>query len=651
MAPRGPRSTRPGTVQPDASCAPDHVHHREHKRGTELSSPALAQAREGPSIPAPDGHEMRLRPSRIAREESGHPARALRRVSAQLGGRRARGRRGSAPAFLSSPSALQQRSLVKVSYARNKGRGSWRAQGRYLSRTGAQREGGKGLGFDAMRDDVELPDRLDAWQKARDQRLWKMVVSPEAGDRVDLREHARRLVMQVEADLGTKLQWAAIDHHDTDHPHVHIVVRGVDEKGKPLLISRDYVRSGIRVRSQELLTRTLGHRHELDRKREREQAIHAQRVTEIDRSLLGRAGPDGVISFEDPPSASAASQERRLHDLRRLHYLERLGLAERIDSKRWQLSPDIMPALRQIQVAGDIQKSLARSYALVTDRHAPLVFTRMEAGVEVTGRIAGAGLDEARDEPFLILEGTDGNRHLVPQSAEILRVREQGRLRPGSVVTLRARASGRGRGPQRTEIIEHGRLRDLRRTETGSTALDRDALRSIRQTGSLPPAIATGGRGFFRQWRSAVLARGRVLEREGLIRPIETGALGRTYEISEGAERMVEARMDDRGRIPTNLRELERSHGKEIELARARAGLAYRGELVAYATSDDGTSYAVLDTGRRLAAVPTDRRDLEVGHAVRARAQAVTDEESRERRRLAWVLDDIEHERDRGRGR
>ncbi|MCZ7618414.1 MAG: DUF3363 domain-containing protein [Myxococcota bacterium] len=626
------------------------MHQREHKRGAELSSPALARTREGPSITAPDGLEMRLRPSRIAREESGHPARALRRVSGQLRGRRARGRRGQASAFLSSPSTLQQRSLVKVSYARNKGRGAWRAQGRYLSRTGAQREGAKGLGFDATRDDVELPDRLDAWQKAKDQRLWKIVVSPEAGDRVDLREHARRLVMQMEADLGTKLEWAAIDHHDTDHPHVHIVVRGIGEKGKPLFISRDYVRSGMRARSQELLTRTLGHRHELDRKRERERAVHAPRITEIDRSLLGRSGADGVISFEDPPSASAA-QERRLQDLRRLHYLEGLGLAERIDSKRWQLSPDIMPALRQIQVAGDIQKSLARSYALVTDRHAPLVFTRMEAGVEVTGRIAGAGLDEARDEPFLILEGTDGKRHLVPQTAEILRVREQGRLRPGSVVTLRAHAPGRGPGPQRMEIIEHGRLRDLRRTETGSTALDRDALRSIRETGSLPPGIAAGGRGFFRQWRSAVLARGRVLEREGLIRPVGNGALGRAYEISEGAERMVEARMDDRGRVPMNLRELERSHGKEVELARARAGLAYRGELVAYATGDDDTSYAILDTGRRLTAVPTDRRDLEVGHTVRARAQAVTDEQTRERRRLAWALDDIEHERDRGRGR
>jgi hypothetical protein len=52
-----------------------------------------------------------------------------------------------------------------------------------------------------------------------------------------------------------------------------------------------------------------------------------------------------------------------------------------------------------------------------------------------------------------------------------------------------------------------------------------------------------------------------------------------------------------------------------------------------------------------LTAVPTDRRDLEVGHTVRARAEVTAEKESHERRTLTWALDDVEHERDRGRGR
>jgi type IV secretory pathway VirD2 relaxase len=595
---------------------------------------------------------MRLRPSRIARESGGPSARVLRRLSAELGQhergqRRARG----TVAFARTSSPLQQRSLVKISFARNKGRGAWRAQGRYLSRAGAQREGARGLGFDAERDDLDLPERLDSWQKAGDVRLWKIVVSPEAGARLDLPEHARQLMTQIQDDLGTRLEWVAIDHHDTAHPHVHIVVRGVDDEGKALVLARDYIRTGIRARSQEILTRTLGHRQEHEHQRARENAIEAPRLTEIDRSLLARADASGTVSFDAGVPSRPIAQERRLQDLRRLQYLESIGLAERLGPKRWQLSPELGPALRQIQIAGDVQKTLARSRTLVSDRDAPLVLTRMAAGVEVTGRVTGGGIDESRDEPLLIVEGTDGRRHLIPQTPEIVAARGDGRLRPGSIVTLRGDATMRTEArTMRTEILEHGPLRDLKRAETASTLLDRDALRSVRETGALPTP-APDRRGFFRQWRAAVRARGPVLEREGLLRRSRDAGSERTFEVEKGAERMVEGRMVRGERVPTTLRDLERIHGKDSGAARAEPGRAYQGPVVGYAVEDDGKSYVVLDTEQELTAVPTDRRDLEVGHTVRARAEATAEKESHERRTLTWVLDDVEHERDRDRGR
>ena len=30
---------------------------------------------------------------------------------------------------------------------------------------------------------------------------------------------------QVDRDLGRRLDWAAVNHHDTDNPHAHIVMR------------------------------------------------------------------------------------------------------------------------------------------------------------------------------------------------------------------------------------------------------------------------------------------------------------------------------------------------------------------------------------------------------------------------------------------
>ena len=115
---------------------------------------------------------------------------------------------------------------------------------------------------------------------------------------------------------------------------------------------------------------------------------------------------------------------------------------------------------------------------------------------------------------------------------------------------------------------------------------------------------------------------------------------------------MVEGRMADRGRAPTSLEALAQAHRKEVAMAPPETGRTLQGVLVGYAVADDGVRYAVLDTGRALTAVPTDRRDLEEGHRVRARVTEVgQDDEGRERRRLAWALDDLEHERDRGRGR
>jgi type IV secretory pathway VirD2 relaxase len=49
-------------------------------------------------------------------------------------------------------------------------------------------------------------------------------LSPEDGERLDLTDFTRRFMKQVERDTGRPLVWAAVNHHNTDNPHVHIVV-------------------------------------------------------------------------------------------------------------------------------------------------------------------------------------------------------------------------------------------------------------------------------------------------------------------------------------------------------------------------------------------------------------------------------------------
>lgn len=49
---------------------------------------------------------------------------------------------------------------------------------------------------------------------------------------------------QAERDLGTELDWIAVDHWNTDNPHIHVLVRGKADDGKDLVISRDYISRG-----------------------------------------------------------------------------------------------------------------------------------------------------------------------------------------------------------------------------------------------------------------------------------------------------------------------------------------------------------------------------------------------------------------------
>ncbi len=137
--------------------------------------------------------------------------------------------------------------------------------------------------------------------------MWRFIVSPEDADRLNLRDHVRELLGRMESDLGTRLDWVAIDHHNTDDAHVHLLVRGVRADGRPLEIDREYLRSGVRTRSQEIATRELGPRLEPEVLRSRERAVRREQWTEIDRALQQRADANRVVSYENFQSRGAST--------------------------------------------------------------------------------------------------------------------------------------------------------------------------------------------------------------------------------------------------------------------------------------------------------------------------------------------------------
>ena len=289
-------------------------------------------------------------------------ARALRRVGMRRGLRQqtsgslsgARSHRIRVP----EPPPFTRRSVVKASFSRNAKKGAWTAHAKYLSRPGAQQEFTKGLGFDSTREDVDMVATVRGWEK-KDELMWRFIVSPEDADRLKLRDHVRALVGQMERDLGTRLEWVAIDHHNTDDAHVHLLIRGVRENGLPLKIDRDYLRSGVRMRSQEIATRELGPRLEPEMLQARERAVHREQWTEIDRALQRKVDANRVVSYDHFHPRTEGGRIRAEQEIERLQFLAGLGLAQRVDERSWRLSESHERELRERQLSKDVIKSRA----------------------------------------------------------------------------------------------------------------------------------------------------------------------------------------------------------------------------------------------------------------------------------------------------
>ena len=163
------------------------------------------------------------------------------------------------------------------------------AHGRYVARESATHEADpKAVGFDHNRESIDIAADLTAWQVAGDERLWKLIISPEFGDRLDLMRVTRELMMRMQRDLGGSLEWIAVAHYKTEHPHVHVALRGVNGQGQPLSLDRDYVKNGIRRIAENLCTQQLGYRTEFDAATSERREVSQHRFTSLDRIIGGQ---------------------------------------------------------------------------------------------------------------------------------------------------------------------------------------------------------------------------------------------------------------------------------------------------------------------------------------------------------------------------
>jgi hypothetical protein len=151
-----------------------------------------------------------------------------------------------------------RRVMVKSRSVRAAGKnGRAAAHLRYIQRDGTSRDGERGRLYSATQDRTDGDAFLDRGKDDRHQ--FRVIVSPEDGAELgDLFGFTRDLMNKLEGDLGTKLDWVAVNHFNTGHPHVHVIINGRDELGEDLVINGDYIARGIRERASELMTLELG---------------------------------------------------------------------------------------------------------------------------------------------------------------------------------------------------------------------------------------------------------------------------------------------------------------------------------------------------------------------------------------------------------
>jgi type IV secretory pathway VirD2 relaxase len=333
-----------------------------------------------------------------------------------------------------------RRVIIKFSIPKLSGKGiaAARAHMRYVQRDGVTREGAPGQLYDAAADKADGRAFIERAQAGDDARQFRFIVSPEDGAAYeDLKPLTRRLMAQMERDLDTKLDWVAVDHFNTGHPHTHIIVRGRDDRGEDLIIAKDYLTQGMRERAAELVSLDLGPRTDEEIEDRLRWEVDQGRLTSLDRGLLRDANAEGAVSprHGDP----------LLHALRvgRLRTLARLGLAEETAPARWRLADGLNDTLRAMGERGDIQKTLYRTLAAggVERAQADQVIYQPTApdARPLVGRLVARGLsDELKDRHYLVVDGVDGRAHYV----EVGRGMATAPIPEGAVVAIAPRPVG-----------------------------------------------------------------------------------------------------------------------------------------------------------------------------------------------------------------
>jgi type IV secretory pathway VirD2 relaxase len=464
--------------------------------------------------------------SRVLREVSKAGGRAVKLGQSSVARTGARLGRGQVAAGISGRSlgAHSRRVVIKTRLVvlKQAGARSTQTHLRYIERDGVSREGERGQAYGPATDSADIKEFEERGRGDRHQ--FRFIVAPEDADLMDeLRPYTRELMARMEGDLGTRLDWVAVDHWDTDNPHTHVVLRGKDQTGGDLVIARDYIAHGMRQRASELATEWLGPRTEREIRDSLSREVDQERWTSLDRQLKAQL-QNGKIQFGEVPR-DAASRHRRSLLVGRLQRLQSMGLADQAGPSRWALSPAHESTLKGLGERGDIVRTMQRALG-GKPRDLAIPDTVAEVA-PVIGRIAGKGLaDELQERGYLVVDGIDGRAHYLRLPAGV----DLADYPQGGIVEVRGGAEVRRVDQTIAAVSEDGLYRvEAHLARVRAVSPGRDAATDVN----------------VHVRRLAALRRAGIVERlaDGVWRvPADLPKQGRRYDIERGGDLVVELR-------------------------------------------------------------------------------------------------------------
>ena len=315
-------------------------------------------------------------------------------------------------AYVKPPRENARRCAVKARVVKMmaNGTGAAKLHLAYIERHGVERDGSEGRLYSA---DENL-SRSDLTEPLKgEQHQFRFIVSPEEGRDLDLTAFTRDLMRRMEQDTGRSLIWGAVNHHDTENPHVHLVVRGVDRDGSPFRIERAYISERMRWQAQHLVTLELGPRSELDQRHQREREVTQDRLTSVDRLLAKVLSPDGVFDMRHVGKDKGAPERRTLL-VGRVGALVTMGLAQKVARQQWRLADGWQDVLRSMGERGDIIKRIHEGLRGQGDSSRYGVIDGKSEHPPIEGIVRRKGLhDELTGDMYAVVETERGRAHYV----------------------------------------------------------------------------------------------------------------------------------------------------------------------------------------------------------------------------------------------